>query len=37
MALDRRDNGGDATGPHAAGTQAAGTRATPPTTSLTRQ
>ena len=31
-ALDRRDNGGDA-----AGTQAAGTRATPPTTSLTRQ
>ena len=36
-ALDRRDNGGDATAPHAAGTQAAGTRATPPTTSLTRQ
>ena len=32
IALDRRDNGGDA-----AGTQAAGTRATPPTTSLTRQ
>jgi hypothetical protein len=31
-ALDRRDNGGDA-----AGTQVAGTRATPPTTSLTRQ
>ena len=40
-ALDRRDNGGDAAGTHAAstqaGTQAAGTRATPPTTSLTRQ
>ena len=32
IALDRRDNGGDA-----AGAQAAGTRATPPTTSLTRQ
>ncbi len=32
IALDRRDNGGDA-----AGTHAAGTRATPPTTSLTRQ
>ena len=32
IALDRRDNGGDA-----AGTQAAGTRATPPTTTLTRQ
>ena len=31
-ALDRRDNGGDA-----AGTHAASTRATPPTTSLTRQ
>ena len=31
-ALDRRDNGGDA-----AGTHAAGARATPPTTSLTRQ
>jgi hypothetical protein len=41
-ALDRRDNGGDAAGTHAtstnaAGAQAAGTRATPPTTSLTRQ
>jgi hypothetical protein len=31
-ALDRRDNGGDATAAHAAGA-----RATPPTTSLTRQ
>jgi hypothetical protein len=41
-ALDRRDNGGDAAGTHAASTHAAsthaaGTRATPPTTSLTRQ
>ena len=43
-ALDRRDNGGDAAGTHAAaaGSQAAashhaGTRATPPTTSLARQ
>ena len=31
-ALDRRDNGGDAAGPHAAGTHA-----TQPATSLTRQ
>ena len=31
-ALDRRDNGGDAAGPHAVAAQA-----TPPTTSLTRQ
>ena len=42
IALDRRDNGGDAAGTHAASTHAAsthaaGTRATPPTTSLTRQ
>ena len=32
IALDRRDNGGDAAAAHAAGTHA-----TPPTTSLTRQ
>ena len=38
-ALDRRDNGGDAAGTHAAAAAShhAGTRATPPTTSLTRQ
>ena len=39
-ALDRRDNGGDATAPHATAPHAAGTHAaaaTPPTTSLTRQ
>ena len=36
-ALDRRDNGGDAAAAHAAGTHAAAARATPPTTSLTRQ
>jgi hypothetical protein len=36
-ALDRRDNGGDAAGPHAAGARATGPHATPPTTSLTRQ
>jgi hypothetical protein len=39
-ALDRRDNGGDAAAAHAAAAHAshgAGTRATPPTTSLTRQ
>ena len=34
-ALDRRDNGGDAAAAHAS--HNAGTRATPPTTSLTRQ
>ena len=34
-ALDRRDNGGDAAATHAG--SHAGTRATPPTTSLTRQ
>ena len=37
IALDRRDNGGDAAGTHAAGTHAAAAHATPPTTSLTRQ
>ena len=36
-ALDRRDNGGDAAGAHAAASHHAGTRATPPTTSLARQ
>ena len=35
-ALDRRDNGGDAAAAHAA-PHNAGTRATPPTTSVTRQ
>ena len=45
IALDRRDNGGDAAAAHAAAAHAAaahashdaGTRATPPTASLTRQ
>ena len=38
-ALDRRDNGGDAAAAHAApaASHNAGTRATPPTTSVTRQ
>jgi hypothetical protein len=38
-ALDRRDNGGDAAAAHAdaAAPRNAGARATPPTTSLTRQ
>ena len=38
-ALDRRDNGGDAAGAHAAAAAShhAGPRATPPTTSLARQ
>jgi hypothetical protein len=38
-ALDRRDNGGDAAGAHAAAAAShhPGTHATPPTTSVTRQ
>jgi hypothetical protein len=39
IALDRRDNGGDASepAPHAAAPPAASAQATPPTASLTRQ
>jgi hypothetical protein len=39
IALDRRDNGGDAAAPapHAAAPPAASAHATPPTASLTRQ
>ena len=39
IALDRRDNGGDASAaaPHAAAPPAASAHATPPTASLTRQ